>query len=116
MRAIKLLLEQKFPDVRWPVEYRTLAADDVWLSTAYERATVTISVHQAVDEPDEPYYRACEEIFLNFDGKPHWGKANYLSGEQLAAQHPRWEDWWRVRDRVDPNGVFLNPYMQRIRP
>jgi FAD/FMN-containing dehydrogenase len=116
MRAIKALLEQKFPDVRWPVEYRTLAADDVWLSTAYERATVTISVHQAVTEPDEPYYRACEEIFLNFNGKPHWGKANYLSGEQLAAQHPRWEDWWRVRDRVDPNGVFLNPYLQRIRP
>lgn len=116
MRAIKTLLEQRFPDVRWPVEYRTLAADDVWLSTAYERATVTISVHQAVAEPDEPYYRACEEIFLEFGGKPHWGKANYLTGEQLAALHPRWEDWWRVRDLADPNGIFLNPYMQSIRP
>ena len=116
MRAIKTLLEQRFPDVRWPVEYRTLAADDVWLSTAYQRATVTISVHQAVAEPDEPYYRACEEIFLEFGGKPHWGKANYLSGEQLATLHPRWEDWWRVRDLVDPNGIFLNPYMQNIRP
>ena len=116
MRAIKILLEQRFPDVRWPVEYRTLAADDVWLSTAYDRATVTISVHQAVAEPDEPYYRACEEIFLEFGGKPHWGKANYLSGGQLAALHPRWEDWWRVRDLVDPKGVFLNPYMRSIRP
>ena len=27
MRAIKTLLEKKFPDVRWPVEYRTLAAE-----------------------------------------------------------------------------------------
>ena len=116
MRAIKELLDKKFAEVRWPVEYRTLAADDVWLSTAYERPTVTISVHQAIDEPDEPYYRACEEIFLEFEGKPHWGKVNYLSGEQLAAMHTRWDDWWRVRDRVDPNGVFLNPYMQNIRP
>lgn len=116
MRAIRKVLEQKFPEVRWPVEYRTLAADDVWLSTAYERPTVTISVHQAVDEPDEPYYRACEEIFLEFEGKPHWGKVNYLSGEQLAAMHLRWGDWWRVRDAVDPNGIFLNPYLQRIRP
>ena len=116
MRAIKELLDKKFAEVRWPVEYRTLATDDVWLSTAYERPTVTISVHQAIDEPDEPYYRACEEIFLEFEGKPHWGKVNYLSGEQLAAMHTRWDDWWRVRDRVDPNGVFLNPYMQNIRP
>ena len=116
MRAIKELLDKKFAEVRWPVEYRTLAADDVWLSTAYERPTVTISVHQAIDEPDEPYYRACEEIFLEFEGKPHWGKVNYLSGEQLAAMHTRWDDWWRVRDRVDPNSVFLNPYMQNIRP
>lgn len=116
MRAIKELLESDFNEVRWPVEYRTLAADDVWLSTAYERDTVTISVHQAVSEPDEPYYRACEEIFLAFDGKPHWGKVNYLNGEQLAQMHPKWADWWRVRDRVDPDGVFLNPYLQSIRP
>jgi FAD/FMN-containing dehydrogenase len=116
MRAIKELLEKDFSEVRWPVEYRTLAADDVWLSTAYERDTVTISVHQAVSEPDEPYYRACEEIFLAFDGKPHWGKASYLNAEQLAQMHPKWADWWRVRDRVDPDGVFLNPYLQNIRP
>ena len=64
MAAIARLLTTKFTDVRWPVEYRTLAADDVWLSTAYERDTVTISVHQGIDEDDEPYFRACEEIFL----------------------------------------------------
>ena len=75
MRDIKTLLDNTFSEVRWPVEYRTLAADDVWLSTAYEQPTVTISVHQAVDEPDEPYYRACEEIFLKYGGKPHWGRS-----------------------------------------
>ncbi|MED5347201.1 MAG: D-arabinono-1,4-lactone oxidase [Pseudomonadota bacterium] len=116
MRDIKTLLDNRFSEIRWPVEYRTLAADDVWLSTAYEQPTVTISVHQAIDEPDEPYYRACEEIFLEYGGKPHWGKVSYVDGEQLAAMHPRWDDWWRVRDRVDPKGVFLNPYLHSIRP
>lgn len=116
MRAIQSLLNSTFTDVRWPVEYRTLAADDVWLSTAYERDTVTISVHQDVNLPDGDYYRACEEIFVDFDGRPHWGKANYLSGEQLARQHTKWDDWWRVRDSVDPQGTFLNPYMRSIRP
>jgi FAD/FMN-containing dehydrogenase len=116
MQAIQNLLNTTFTDVRWPVEYRTLAADDVWMSTAYQRDTVTISVHQGAELPDEAYYRACEEVFLEFDGRPHWGKCNYLSGTQLAGQHSKWQDWWTVRDRVDPQGTFLNPYLKSIRP
>lgn len=116
MQAIQSLLNDNFTDVQWPVEYRTLAADDVWLSTAYQRETVTISVHQDVNLPDGDYYRACEEIFLGFEGRPHWGKANFLTGDQLAAQHAKWDDWWRVRDSVDPTDTFLNPYMRSIRP
>ena len=115
MDDIRRLLAARFTDVAWPVEYRTLAADDVWLSTAYERPTVTISVHQDIREDDEPYFRACEEIFLAYEGRPHWGKVNYLSGQQLAERHPRWADWWRVRDSVDPQGTFLNDYLQSIR-
>ncbi len=114
MRAIQQLLTSRFPEVRWPVEYRHLAADDVWLSTAYGRDTVTISVHQDVREDDEPYFRACEEIFLAHDGRPHWGKVNYLNGSQLESVHPRWADWWRVRNRVDPNGTFLNTYLRGL--
>ena len=55
-------------------------------------------------------------IFLDVDGRPHWGKANCQTGEQRAKQHARWDDWWRVRDSVDPKGTFLNPYMRSIRP
>ena len=68
MHEIRALIRKQFPDLKWPVEYRTLAADDVWLSTAYERPTVTISVHQDVNEDDEPYFRACEEIFDAYAG------------------------------------------------
>ena len=116
MNDIQKLLADTFTNVSWPVEYRTLAQDDVWLSTAYQRPTVTISVHQGIDEPDEAYYRACEEIFLAHGGKPHWGKVNYLDGQQMADLHPRWSDWWRVRDSVDPTSTFLNPYLHSIRP
>jgi len=116
MGAIRDLLRSRFPDVAWPVEYRTLAADDVWLSTAYERDTVTISVHLGMGEDDGPYFRACEEIFLAHEGRPHWGKVHYLDGATLARIHPRWADWWRVRDAWDPNGTFLNAYLTSLRP
>ena len=116
LREIRELIRAKFPEMRWPVEYRTLAKDDVWISTAYERPTVTISVHQGITEPDEPYFRACEEVFDRYDGRPHWGKVQYLSGKELAARHPRWRDWWAARDEVDPQQMFLNGYLRSVRP
>jgi FAD/FMN-containing dehydrogenase len=116
MREIRGLIRRDFAGLKWPVEYRTLAADDVWLSTAYERPTVTISVHQDINEDDAPYFRACEEVFKAFAGRPHWGKVNYLSGTELAARHPRWHDWWRARDAVDPQQIFLNAYLRGLRP
>jgi FAD/FMN-containing dehydrogenase len=116
MAEIRRLVRQQFPEVRWPVEYRTLAADDVWLSTAYQRPSVTISVHQDVGENEEPFFRACEEVFLGFEGRPHWGKVHYLDGTALAAAHPRWEDWWRAREEADPGRLFLNDYLRGLDP
>jgi FAD/FMN-containing dehydrogenase len=116
MRAIRELILKDFAGLKWPVEYRTLAADDVWLSTAYDRPTVTISVHQDVNEDDEPYFRASEEIFKSFSGRPHWGKVQYLDCTTFAARHPRWGDWWKSRDAVDPDGIFLNEYLRAVRP
>ena len=111
---IRALLHSDFPDIAWPVEYRTVAADDVWLSMAYGRPTVTISVHQDVREDETDYYRACEEIFLSYGGRPHWGKVNYLDGETLSAVHPKWSEWWQARNSLDPKQVFLNAYLRAL--
>ncbi len=113
---VRTMLGRDFPTMGWPVEYRTLAADDVWLSSAYQRPTVTISLHMPVDDDEGPLYTAAEAIFRSYDGRPHWAKINYLDGPTLAAIHPRWLDWWAVRDRYDPNQVFLNDYLRSIRP
>ncbi len=115
LNDIRKLLADDFPDVRWPVEYRTVAEDDIWLSMASKRPTVTISVHQDIRENEEPYYRACEEIFLGYEGRPHWGKVNYLMEEQFAGLYPNWQDWWKVRNHYDPEGLFLNDYMRSIK-
>lgn len=115
LAAIRDLLRAEHPDMGWPVEYRTLAADDVWMSTAHDRPTVTISMHVDAREDDEPLFRACEEIFTSFDGRPHWGKVHYRSGSDLAGLHDRWDDWWRVRDELDPGAVFLNDRLRQLR-
>jgi FAD/FMN-containing dehydrogenase len=116
LREVVALIKAEFPDLAWPIEYRSLAADDVWLSTAYARATTTISVHQGVDHDDAPLFRACEPIFRRHGGRPHWGKVHFLDADSLAAIHPRWADWWRVRDGVDPGGRFLNATLRGWAP
>jgi len=72
-------------------------------------------VHQGIELADEPLFRDCEALFRAHDGRPHWGKVHYLGAEQLAEVHPRWADWWRVRDRHDPEGLFLNGYLEGLR-
>ena len=114
--AIRSLIHQRFSDLVWPVEYRTIAADDVWLSTANGGSVATISVHQGIDADDESLFRACEEVFLSFGGRPHWGKVHYLSGDQLACMHPQWHDWWTVRDEIDPKRTFVNDALEQLAP
>ena len=113
---IRQLLQTQFKGVSWPVEYRTVAADDIWLSMASGRPTVTISVHQDIREGDEPYFRACEEVFLQYGGRPHWGKVNYLTSGDFAELYPHWEKWWQIRENHDPHRIFLNPWARRLAP
>ncbi len=112
---IKNLLSNSFPEVVWPIEYRTVAADDVWLSPARGQATATVSIHEDVTRDETAYYKSAESIFRSYGGRPHWGKVHYLSGKDLAGDYDRWQDWWRVRDAVDPTGVLLNEPMRKLR-
>ncbi len=116
MDEIRALVQSRFGDLTWPIEYRTLAADDVALSTADGRDVATISLHQGIGLPAEPLFRAAEEIFARYDGRPHWGKVHYLDGDELARRHPQWSQWWAARDALDPAGVFLNAELAAWRP
>ena len=95
--------------MQWPVEYRTLAGDDVWLSPAYGRATVTISVHEDAPRPYERAVRDCEAVFRAHDGRPHWGKIH--SPARRPTSHPSTSTGTTSggsRAELDPEGRFLN--------
>ena len=113
---LRSLVKSDFPDLTWPLEYRTVKADDLWISAATGRETVTISAHQGIDTDDHPLFEACEDVFRRFEGRPHWGKVHDRSGGDLAQLYPRYSQWWAVRDRFDPDGVFLTPDLERLRP
>ncbi len=102
-----------FP-VMFPVEVRVAAADDIWLSTAYGRDSAYVAIHQYVGLPYREYFDVFESIVASVGGRPHWGKMHSLDAVRLRGLYPRFDDFCRVRDEVDPMGRFVNPYLARV--
>lgn len=111
---IRQLMREKHPDVLWPVEYRTLRADDIPLSPAQGRETVTISIHQAAELSHRAFFADAEAIFRNHHGRPHWGKVHSHTARELRDLYPQWDDFLALRERLDPTGRFLNDYLREM--
>ena len=100
--------------IAFPVEVRFTPADDIWLSTAYQRQSAYVAVHQYHRLPHERYFRAVAGIADAVGGRPHWGKLHWLDAAALRERYPRFDDFRAVRDRLDPHGTFRNPYLDRV--
>ncbi len=100
--------------VHFPIECRFVHADDIWLSPAYERPSAYLAVHMYKGMPYQNYFAQIEAIFQRYQGRPHWGKMHTLTAEQLATLYPHWQDFQRVRARLDPKGLFLNAYLRQL--
>jgi FAD-linked oxidoreductase len=112
-RVLGLIERRRLP-VGFPLELRVVAPDDALLSTAYERPTAYIAVHQYVGMEFETYFRAVEEIMDEYQGRPHWGKRHYQSAATLAPRYPEWARFQEIRERFDPERRFENDYTRRV--
>jgi L-gulono-1,4-lactone dehydrogenase len=114
LREVKALIERKGWTVSFPVEVRAAAKDDLWLSTATGRATGYIAVHRYYREDPTEYFAAVEEIMKAHEGRPHWGKMNTRTAADLAPVYPKFGEFLKVRDQLDPDRIFTNDYLDRV--
>ncbi len=98
----------------FPIEFRFVKADEIWLSPFYKRDAATISVHQYNRQDYKPLFDAVEPVFWKYGGRPHWGKLHTLRAAQLAALYPMWDRFQALRARLDPASKFLNPYLRDV--
>jgi L-gulonolactone oxidase len=112
-RVIEWVRADRYP-VFFPIEVRVAAADDAPLSTAHDRDTAYIAVHQYRGMEWRPYFEAVEEIMNGYGGRPHWGKRHFQTAETLAPRYPAWAEFQATRDILDPNRVFTNEYAARV--
>lgn len=113
-RELTALVAQRGWRVSFPVEVRFAAADGLWLSTASGRASGYIAVHRYWREDPTEYFQAVEQIMLAHGGRPHWGKMHTLDAAALRERYPRFDDFVALRDRLDPDRLFSNRYLETV--
>ena len=98
----------------FPLEYRYVKGDDLWLSPFHGRDSCSISVHQFHDMDYHGYFAAIEPIFWKYGGRPHWGKLHTLNHHTLKQLYPHWQDFLEVRAALDPQGRMLNGHLRQL--
>ncbi|KAJ2700376.1 D-arabinono-1,4-lactone oxidase [Coemansia sp. IMI 203386] len=103
--------------VHFPVEIRFVRESDVWLSPTYGQKVCYIGVIMyrpyGRPVPYKKYWRAYEDVMRTLGGRPHWAKAHGMFYYDFVQLYPRFREFVDLRNRCDPNGVFVNDYIRR---
>ncbi len=96
-------------------EIRSVRADDLWLSPAYGRDSVTFHFTWIADSTAvAPVLAAVEERLMPLGARPHWGKLSTAS--DVIGRYSRAGDFARLMREFDPTGKFRNPYVDSLFP
>jgi FAD-linked oxidoreductase len=114
LNRVRQFVSQSGIQISFPVEVRFTAGDDIPLSTAYARENCYIAVHVYSGTHYQQYFEAVETIMNDYGGRPHWGKLHFQTHRTLRDRYPEWERFQAVRKRLDPEGRFSNPYLERV--
>jgi L-gulono-1,4-lactone dehydrogenase len=114
LAEIKALFARRDWRISFPIEVRVTPGDDPWLSTAYGRASAYIAIHVFHASPHREYFRDVEGVMTAVGGRPHWGKMHTRSAEYLRQAYPKHGDFVALRDELDPERRFGNPYLTQV--
>jgi xylitol oxidase len=109
--AVESLREKISPHL-FITELRSIAADDLPMSMAYQRDSLAIHFTW---KPETPAVTALlpqiEEKLAPFDARPHWAKLFTVPPEKLAARYPKFSEYQALIKQMDPQGKFRNEFI-----
>lgn len=114
LTELRELIDRSGWRIGFPVEIRYTPRDDVWLSPSYGRDSVWLAVHVNARTDHTTYFTGVERLLRSYDGRPHWGKLHTRAAADLAPSYPCFADFLAVRERVDPDRLFANAYLDRV--
>ena len=109
--AVEQLRDQITPHL-FVTELRTIAADDLWLSMAYQRPSMAIHFTW---KPEWPAVKAIlpqiEERLSQFNARPHWAKLFTTPHSRLQQLYTKMPDYQALLGQYDPKGKFRNDFL-----
>ena len=93
-------------------ELRTIAGDDLWMSTCYKQPSLAIHFTW---KPDWASVRhvlpMIERELAPFGARPHWGKLFTVPSAQLQQRFEMCAEFKRLVGQHDPHGKFRNQFL-----
>ncbi|KRF09246.1 FAD-binding protein [Arthrobacter sp. Soil782] len=96
-------------------EIRTVAADDLWLSSSYATDAIGLHFTWVQDQPAvEALLPTLEAALEPFSARPHWGKVFTAGAHNFNQLYPRLQDFRILAKQLDPEGIFTNPFIASV--
>jgi xylitol oxidase len=110
--AVEKLRDQITPHL-FITELRTIAADKLWMSMAYERPSMAIHFTW---KPEWPAVRQVlpqiEAALEPFQPRPHWAKLFTMAPAKIESRYARLGDFKGLVKQHDPAGKFRNKFIE----
>ncbi len=97
----------------WITELRTIAADDLWLSGAYQRDTLAIHFTWKKDDAIYPVIEKVEAALRPINYRPHWGKVFTADAQYLKSVYPKMSEFQTLMQALDPSKKFENTFTRK---
>jgi len=104
-------------------EVRAIAADELWMSPAYQRESIAFdftwraagdTTESAVGSAVTDAISAVVAALGPFAPRPNWATVFDAADFSPAASYEMFDDFVDLAARVDPHGVFRNPWWHRV--
>jgi len=93
-------------------EIRAIAADDLWMSMAYQRESLAIHFTWKPETPQvTELLPLIEEKLSRFGARPHWAKLFTIPPATLKSRYPRHDEFLALQTKYDPTGKFRNEFI-----
>lgn len=113
INAVEQLRDQITPHL-FISEFRTIAADDLWISPCYQRPSMALHFTW---KPEWPAVKSVlpliEEKLAPFADRPHWAKLFTMSPDRVRSRYAKMPEYKALLAQYDPNGKFRNEFINR---
>jgi len=109
--AVEQLRDQITPHL-FITEFRTIAADDLWISPCYQQPCLTLHFTWKPEWPAvKKILPLIEEKLAPFGARPHWAKLFTMQPARLRSRYARMSDYKGLLAQYDPKGKFRNEFI-----